>query len=700
MTCVECTGQTRRSVKLSERLTGRAQVLAAGRAAFCFGLVLMLSGAMSAQTLSIEIASEDPIVVTTPTTSFAGTTTAPPGSKIVVSIDGRQSEGVVDPMGAWRVSWPHELMTGSYEVVVNVTTADGRTATASRDLRVDLQGDLPRRPLLPPPAAETLPPIVPNLDDFQATTDRWRIVPPAYELDEKSRGWWDPYNQNVLKGDFPIIGQNIFLSLTGISDTLVEGRSVPTPSGPSAERAGAIEFFGEGDQGFFNQNIIVSADLFEGQTVFRPATWRARATIALNFNHLEVRERGAVNPDVRRGTDRSDGQIGLQELFYERKLADLSPNFDFVSVRAGVQNFSSDFRGFIFNDNNLGVRLFGNYSNNRLQYNVAFFDRLEKDTNSGLNIGYERRDQQVGIANIYIQDFFAFGYTNSFSYHYLKDNKSLYYDQNDFLVRPDPIGDFTPHEISAHYLGWAGFGKVKRANLDHAMYYVFGNDSHNPIAGADPIGGPVGPDGVARGRESVDISGLMAALEVSIDKDWWRPRVAVFYTSGDDDVFDRDAEGFDAIFPNPNFAGGGFSFWNRLGIRLAGTGVGLVQRGSLIPDLNSSKDEGQPNFVNPGVQLISTGIDVELTQKTKIIATANYLRFDKTEVLEGVLFQDDISNEIGLDISIGARYRPFLNNNVIVLVGVAGFVPGSGFEDIYEDDEPLYQLFTNLVLTF
>lgn len=660
----------------------------------------MLSGVAFGQELAVDLESEDPIVIIAQAPAFRGSTTAPAGSRVSVQLDGRESEAAVDPMNRWQLTWPHELMTGSYEMVVTVTTQDGSTASLRRDVRVDLPGDLPRRPLLPPPAAETLPSLIPNLDEFQAMTDRWRIVPPAYELDERSRGWWDPYNQNVLKGDFPIIGQDIFLSLTGTSDTLMEARSVPTPSGPSAERAGAIEFFGEGDQGFFNQNIILTADLFEGQTVFKPATWRARATIALNFNHLEVRERGAVNPDVRRGTDRSDGQFGLQELFYERKLADLSPNYDFVSVRAGVQQFSSDFRGFIFNDNNLGVRLFGNYSNNRLQYNLAAFDRLEKDTNSGLNIAYERRDQQVGVANIYIQDFFAFGYTASFSYHFLRDQASLFYDQNDFLARPDPIGDFVPHSIRAHYVGWSGFGKVKRANLDHAVYYVFGRDSHNPIAGADPIGGPVGPDGVQRGRESVEISGFMAALEASIDKDWWRPRVAVFYTSGDDDVFDRKAEGFDAIFPNPNFLGGGFSFWNRLGIRLAGTGVGLVQRGSLIPDLNSSKDEGQPNFVNPGVHILSTGIDVELTLKTKIIATANYIRFDKTEVLEGVLAQADISKDVGLDLSIGARYRPYLNNQVIILAGVAGFVPGSGFEDIYEDDEPLYQIFTNLILTF
>ena len=70
------------------------------------------------------------------------------------------------------------------------------------------------------------------------------------------------------------------------------------------------------------------------------------------------------------------------------------------------------FRGFIFNDTNLGARLFGNLGNNRYQYNLAFFDMLEKQTNSGLNT-FSLRDQRVVIANLYWQDFLTPGYTNS-----------------------------------------------------------------------------------------------------------------------------------------------------------------------------------------------------------------------------------------------------------------------------------------------
>src|SRR5437764_6360222 len=134
----------------------------------------------------------------------------------------------------------------------------------------------------------------------------------------------------------------------------------------------------------------------------------------------------------------------------------------------------------------------------------------------------------------------------------------------------------------------------------------------------------------------------MAALEVSIAREWYRPRLGFFYASGDANPRDRTARGFDAIFDAPNFAGGGFSFFNRLGIRLAGTGVSLVERGSLLPSLRTSKDEGQPNYVNPGVLLASAGVDVDVTPRLKALFTANSIFLAATEPLEEVLFQGDI----------------------------------------------------------
>ena len=63
-------------------------------------------------------------------------------------------------------------------------------------------------------------------DDFMPIPDRWRIgFPTGYRNNVGGFGHiWDPYNQNVLKGDYPIIGNDTFMVLTGTSDTLVDAR--------------------------------------------------------------------------------------------------------------------------------------------------------------------------------------------------------------------------------------------------------------------------------------------------------------------------------------------------------------------------------------------------------------------------------------------------------------------------------------------
>ena len=626
--------------------------------------------------------------------TLAGRADAPAGSTVELSVGGTTISAPVLPDGSFSLVWPEELPAGSHRVRAELVLPSGRTAGAAEAvLVVQPEGPFPLRPLISPAADYAEPPAPPGLEDFRAMTDRWRIVPPATALTAESRGRFDPYHQNLLKGDFPLWTdgeREIFLVWTGISDTLAEVEGVPVPAGISTAEPGSIAFFGEDYLAIGSQNVFVTADLYEGDTAFRPFDWRVRATLAGSLDFVDVDENAVVRPDVRAGTTRTTGRGALQELFVEKKLADLSPNYDFVSVRAGIQPFTSDFRGFVLSDVNLGLRLFGNWASNRYQYNLAYFERLEKGTNSGLNT-FEWRDQQVAVANLYRQDFPVLGVISQASVHYLRDEPTFHFDRNGFLVRPDPAGSATPHEIEAWYLGLAAFGHVGRVNLDAALYHVVGEDSLNPIAGPGRLPGV---------EDEVDIEATMAALELSYDRDWFRPKVGVFWASGDDDPTDRDARGFDAIFENPAFAGGGFSYWNRLGIRLGGTAVTLVNRGSLLPSLKSSKEEGQPNFVNPGILLGTAGVDLEVTPKLRMVATANYLRFDTTETLELLLFQGGLEEEIGWDLSLGGRWRPFLNENFVVLAGVAGFFPGDGWEGIFEDDATEYLAFTNLTLTF
>jgi hypothetical protein len=213
--------------------------------------------------------------------------------------------------------------------------------------------------------------------DFRPIHDRWRVGFP--DDPRYVRGnIFNPYRQNRLKGDYPIIGQHTFLNLTVESESYFSMRRIPVPQDVSSTRPGSFEFFGRGRQEFFNQNFYFSFDIFHGETSFKPVDWRLHVTPVVNINYLRARENGIVNIDPREQTTRLDGFVGFEEMSIEVRLGDTSklipflrgkgsakgraPAFDSTSVRVGVQHFNSDFRGFIFNDSNLGVRIFGNIS--------------------------------------------------------------------------------------------------------------------------------------------------------------------------------------------------------------------------------------------------------------------------------------------------------------------------------------------------
>ena len=549
------------------------------------------------------------------------------------------------------------------------------------------------------PLRYTLPPIDPNQVPEPGrlvprtslpVPDRWRIME---SLGQKDR-WWDPYNNNTIKGDKPYQkfshwGPDWVLNIGAVSDTLLEMRSLPTPVGAqSSQRPGASDVFGGPSQLALVETVILSASIVKGNTTFKPPDYEFKFAGAFNINHTRVDEVRALNINPQRGTRRNDNHFGVQEAFVDVHLRNLSDRYDFESIRVGIQPFISDFRGFVYNDLPFGVRLFGNRDNNQWQYNLGWFRRLEKDTNSGLNDIVRRwRSDDVFVANAFRQDWPVLGHTTQATLIYNRNregDQADYYDRNGFKVRPAVVGDVRPHNYDVVYAGASGDGHFGRWNLTSSAYLALGRASYDPIA-----------------QRSQSILAGFAAAELSRDFDWLRVRATGLIASADKDPFDGRSTGFDAILENPQIAGADTSFWIRQAIPLVGGGgVALSGRNGVLASLRSSKDQGQSNFVNPGLLLLGIGADADLTPHWRLIGNVSWLSFGNTSVLEFLRNQGSISRFIGTDISAAVQYRPYMTQNIVFNASVAFLQPGRAYRQLFPAGKRPYSALANLLLTF
>ncbi len=529
--------------------------------------------------------------------------------------------------------------------------------------------------------------------------DRWRLIESLGVVKER---WWDPYNQNTYKGDrpinpekvkwLPITGDDWFFVVNAVSDTVFEPRTFPIPVGvQTTERPGSLDVFGKDASYVLSQTFIVGAALLKGSTAYKPPNIEYRVTLAANFNYVDVPERRVLFVEPSKPTHRFDNFVGVQEAFVDYHFRNVSDRYDFDSVRIGIQPFQADFRGFLFNDNQLGVRFFGNRDNNRFQYNFGGFWRLEKDTNSGLNAVLQTpRDDFVFFANAYRQDFLIPALTSqlTFVWNANREADDIQIDDNGFPVRPALLGTLRGRDYDAFYIGYNADGRIGRVNLTGSAYYVFGEDRNSFFT-----------------DRPADISAYFAAVEASYDKDWMRFRLSAAYASGDGDPYDDTETGYDAIFENPVFAGADTSYWIRQTIPFAGGGrvISVNGRNGILNSLRSSKEQGQSNFNNPGLMLLGAGADFDLTPELRLSANANHLWFENTATLQALRNEGSIPKSIGWDLSAAAIWRPKATQNIVLRLSGAALVSGKGFDDLFTslgNPGTYYSVLANVILSY
>jgi hypothetical protein len=585
-----------------------------------------------------------------------------------------------------------EEILNAPEVGADEQLIDGRR-------RPGYEAPLPEAVTQDNPGAVRAPPPEAFPVDQVPIPDRWRLIESLGVVKER---WFDPYNQNTLKGDrpinrekvkwLPIRGDDWFFVANAVSDTVIEPRTFPIPVGvQTTERPGSIDVFGKDASYVLSQTFIGGFALIKGSTAFKPPDIEYRLTLAYNINHVNVPERRVLFVEPSKPSRRTDHFLGVQELFVDYHLANTSDRYDFRSIRVGIQPFQSDFRGFLFNDQQLGIRLFGNRDNNRFQFNLAAFWRLEKDTNSGLNsvVQTPRRDW-VFLANLYRQDFLIPGLTSQITavYNMNREAGRIEVDDNGFPVRPALLGDLRGRDYDVVYLGYNADGRIGRINLTASAYGALGEDRNSFFT-----------------SQPAQIRAFFAAAEASIDKDWMRFRLSGLYASGDGDPYDNRETGFDAIFENPVFAGADTSYWIRQTIPFAGGGraIGVNGRNGILNSLRSSKEQGQSNFNNPGTMLLGAGADFDVLPELRISANANHLWFENTATLQALRNEGSIPKSIGWDLSTAAIWRPHATQNIVFRLSGATLLPGAGFRDLFTNSERnrnYYSVLGNLILSY
>ena len=516
---------------------------------------------------------------------------------------------------------------------------------------------------LPTPDSATMQAPVPQ--------DRWRVI--------DSIGYpsnvVNPYaTNNLLKGDRPLMDQPIlggdwFFNGTATSNTLLESRRIP------AAAVVGSPFLDPRQQLFESQTTSLDAVLYRGDTIFQPPDFQFRFTPIFNYSSTHTDGES---------TSTSANTFGAQALFVEAHLRDVSANYDFDSVRIGIQAVDSDFRGFILSDQPVGIRVFGTRDNDIYQYNIGLFRPLPKNSARQDEFGAGLPDNDILLANLYIQDLFVRGLTSEVLFIYDRNRAP----GTEILAQQQPgdgsamFVDGARHNYDVAYMGYSVDGHLGKWNLTGSLYELLGVEEQSEF-----------------GVSHTHVQANFAAAELSRDFDWIRVRGSGLYASGDSNPFDKTAHGFDGISVSALFAGADSSFFIHQQIPLALDQINLKVRDSFYPDLRSAAQPGESNYENPGLRLVGLGTDLDFSPALRLSFDANHLWFDQTATLTDILGRAIPGRDIGTDVSFDLFYRPLASQNIIMRLTAARLLASQDTRVLTGGSAP-FSAFFNLILTY
>ncbi len=499
------------------------------------------------------------------------------------------------------------------------------------------------------PAADAKPPdeIVP----IRNVKDRWG----TYDLaghPEYTFNPFDPYHQNTLKADYPMAG-DFFIQVNALNTDVYKSRS-----NLDFRNVFPGQTFNSHNN-FFNENAFYGFELRHHADVFVPSNFKLHIDGVFDYK----RDINAVNAG-----DASNAHVF--DAFVDVRLFDSGhDNFDLTFLRGGIQAFQSDFHGLIFNDEGLGGRIFGEFKKNRIRYDIVGLKLFQKNAVSGFIDFSQPSRHDVGIFRFTFEDFLVKGWNSEWSVHFN-------YDPRTIIATGHIAG------LNTVYFGNTMNGHLGRWIFNPAVYGVVGKADH-VVAGA-----PV----------RHDVAAWMGLVDLEYPLDFVKFRFGYSYVSGDNNPNDNKDHGFDSISDAVQLFGGPISYFVGENIKF---GAGdFVRANSFYPSLRGAN--GQANYVNPGLQLVNTGMDVTVSPRVQMALNANYTRFNDTGAF--VNSTNILHKDGGIEGNAFFRIKPFLhqiNQNVVLDLGVSALHPLQGLQDMFQTNKSVvYSTFVALRLVY